>query len=252
VNEELGNRIQDAGIPEPLGTALVDLVREVSALLPALPEDRRDEILFLLDRVVEESTTPSIDDHWWEVALDLIAKSVRELGETGRPVAVAIEALVPLLRQHLGPYEGVTLREVRMDTVRLICRLSDTLTYPKKRYVATNAISLAQAHFNPYAWFRAIYAGRAPVGFLILENPDENQDYFLWRFMIAEPYHGRGYGRQAMERLIEYVKSRPGGTELVLCCGQGEGSPERFYLKLGFEHTGEKIGDEVVLRKRLT
>ena len=251
MSDEISNRIKDASITESLRTALADLAREVGSLLPALPDDQRGHVTFLLNRVIEEGTTLSIDDHWWEVALDLVAKAIHKLGETGQSATAAIETLIPLLRQQLGPYEDVTLREIRMDTVGIICRLSDTLTEPKKHYVATNAISLAQAHFNPYAWFRAIYAGKAPVGFLLLEDPDENQDYFLLRFMIAEPYHGRGYGRQAIERLVEYVKTRPGGTELVLCCGQGEGSPEGFYLELGFEHTGKKIADEVVLHKTL-
>ena len=34
--------------------------------------------------------------------------------------------------------------------------------------------------------------------------------------MIAEPYHGRGYGRQAVDRLVEYVKTRPGARELLV------------------------------------
>jgi diamine N-acetyltransferase len=85
---------------------------------------------------------------------------------------------------------------------------------------------------------------------MIVDN-DKDEEYFLWRFMIAETYHGRGYGRQAIERLVEYVKTRPGAKELLVSCGQGEGSPEGFYLKCGFEHTGEKLGHEVVLRLAL-
>jgi diamine N-acetyltransferase len=251
MNADTDRKIQDAEVPESLKTALTDLVQAVHLSLPDLPEDQRDPVSFMLDRVVEEGTVPDINDQWWEVALDLIAKGAYGLDEAGQAVRAAIDTLAPLMRQQLGPYEGVTLRDIRMDTVRTLCRLSDTLTWPKKNYVAPNAISLAQAHFNPYARFWAIYAGKAPVGFLVLEDPDENDDYFLWRFMIAEPYHGRGYGRQAMERLIEYVKTRPGGDKLVLCCGQGEGSPEGFYLKLGFEHTGGTIGDEVILQKTL-
>jgi diamine N-acetyltransferase len=69
--------------------------------------------------------------------------------------------------------------------------------------------------------------------------------------MIAEPYHGRGYGRQAIQRLVEYVKTRPGAKELVVSCGQGEGSPEGFYLKQGFVPTGEILEGEIVLRMAL-
>ncbi len=71
--------------------------------------------------------------------------------------------------------------------------------------------------------------------------------YFLWRLMIAGPHQGKDYGRKAMEHLIEYVRTRPRATELRVSCGEGEGSPEGFYHKLGFRRNGQKEGDEVVL-----
>jgi diamine N-acetyltransferase len=155
------------------------------------------------------------------------------------------------LRARLGPYDNVTLREINADTVYGICLLSDTLTEPKKYFVAPNAQSLAQAHFNKYAWFRAIYAGRAPVGFMMIVDDPDTPEYFLWRLMIAQPFHGRGYGRQAIQRLVEYVKTRPNAKELLVSCGQGEGSPEAFYLKQGFISTGKIDHDELVLRMPL-
>jgi len=82
---------------------------------------------------------------------------------------------------------------------------------------------------------------------MLYDDPDE-PTYFLWRFMIAEPFHGRGYARQAMLRLIDHVRTRPGATELQLSCGEGEGSPEGFYAKMGFTRTGKVMGDEVVMR----
>lgn len=82
-------------------------------------------------------------------------------------------------------------------------------------------------------------------------EPDEDKDgkpvYFLWRLMIAEPFHGRGYGRQAIQRLVDYVRTRPQANELLVSCGQGEGSPQGFYESLGFVLTGEVLDEEVVL-----
>jgi diamine N-acetyltransferase len=113
--------------------------------------------------------------------------------------------------------------------------------------VAPNAVSIAQAYFEPKAWFRAVYAGETPVGFVMLyDDPDEGE-YFLWRFMIAGPHHGKGYGRQALEQVIEYVRGRPGAVALETSCGQGPGSPEAFYRRLGFERSGKMVGDEVGL-----
>lgn len=155
-----------------------------------------------------------------------------------------------------GPEAEVTLREITAETVREICKLTDTLLPPKKYMVAPNAMSIAQAYFEPKAWFRAIYAGETPVGFLMLYDndglPDGEPEYFLWRFMIAGPHHGKGFGRRAIELLVEYVKTRPGATELQTSCGQGPGSPEGFYRRIGFEPTGEMVGSELGLRMALS
>ena len=143
--------------------------------------------------------------------------------------------------------QDVTLREITEETVVEICRLSDTLSEQQRRMVAPNARSIAQAHFSDKAWFRAIYAGESPVGFIMLYDDPEEADYFLWRLMIAGPHQGKGYGRKAVELLIDYVKGRPGATELCTSYVPIEGGPEGFYQRLGFEPTGEMEGDEVVM-----
>jgi diamine N-acetyltransferase len=48
---------------------------------------------------------------------------------------------------------------------------------------------------------------------------------------------------------IEYVKTRPGAKVLLTSCVLGEGSPEEFYLKMGFTPTGEIDEDgEVIMQ----
>ncbi len=144
------------------------------------------------------------------------------------------------------PESAVKLREVTEDTVRTICNLKVSET--QNRFVAPNAVSIAQAYFSRTAWFRAIYADDTPVGFLMLDKNTEKQEYFLWRLMIDERYQRMGFGYKAMELLIEYVKRLPGATEFLTSCVPGDGSPEGFYNKLGFTRTGEMDGAEVVMR----
>jgi diamine N-acetyltransferase len=86
----------------------------------------------------------------------------------------------------------------------------------------------------------------------MIGDDDETPEYFIWRFMIGEPYQGRGYGRQAIQRLVEYIKTRPGATELLVSCGEGPGSPKEFYLKQGFVPTGEVWDEEIALRMAIT
>ena len=73
---------------------------------------------------------------------------------------------------------------------------------------------------------------------------------FLWRLMIAGPYQGKGYGRKALDLLVRHLKAL-GIPELYTSCGQGEASPEGFYLKFGFIPTGDYYDDEIELVYRL-
>jgi len=144
---------------------------------------------------------------------------------------------------------AVTLREITADTLRPILQLR--VAPEQRHFVADNAVSIAQAHFSPIAWFRAIYAGETPVGFLMLADEPEKPCYYLWRLMIGAEQQGKGYGRQAVLRLIDHVRTRPGATELLLSYVPGEGCPRDFYRKLGFVETGELDEGEVVMRLTL-
>lgn len=145
----------------------------------------------------------------------------------------------------------VSLRKITSETVVQICKLSDTLSEQQRKMVAPNAISIAQAHFSDKAWFRAIYANEMAVGFVMLYDDSEKPEYFLWRLMIAGPYQGKGYGRKAIELLVEYVKTRPGARELSASYVPIEGGPEGFYRRMGFEPTGEVHDGEIVMRLTL-
>ncbi len=139
----------------------------------------------------------------------------------------------------------VSLREVTAETVRVICRLD--AGPGSENFVAPNAVSIAQAHFEPMAWFRAIYAGDEPGGFLMLEDDVENREYGLWRLMVDHRHQRHGYGRRAVELLIEYVRTRPGATALLTSYVPGEQGPAEFYRRLGFTPTGEVDEDGEII-----
>jgi len=116
----------------------------------------------------------------------------------------------------------------------------------QSKFVATNAQSIAEAHFEPTAWFRAIYAGEVPVGFVMLATLPAEGLYYVWRFMIDQRHQRHGYGRRAMETVIEHVRRQPNATRLTLSFVPDPNGPEGFYAKLGFVRTGEVDDGEVV------
>ncbi len=145
--------------------------------------------------------------------------------------------------------ENITLREITSETVWPIMKLN--VAENQKNFVAPNANSIAEAHFSKEAWFRAVYAGEEPVGFVMLYADEKKPEYFLWRLMIASEYQGQGYGYQAMALVIAHVRGLPGAKELLTSYVPGEGNPSPFYYKLGFEETGEIEDGEKVLRLEL-
>lgn len=151
------------------------------------------------------------------------------------------EAALPVTRE-----ATVTLREITEETVNAILNLR--VAKEQENFVANNAVSLAQAHFSKHAWFRAIYADETPVGFILLFDNSAEPTYYLWRFMLDERFQRLGFGSKAIGLLVDYVKTRPNATELLLSYVPQEGGPKGFYESLGFVHTGKEHGGELEMR----
>lgn len=150
----------------------------------------------------------------------------------------------------------VKLREITQDTVRVICDLK--VSKEQVQFVAPNSVSIAEAHFSKGAWFRAVYADETPVGFVLLAKVSREErarlgSHFLWRFMIDERYQGRGFGRKAMELVVQHLREESIAKALHTSCREGKGSPKGFYQKMGFRETGKKLDNgEQILKLEVT
>lgn len=140
----------------------------------------------------------------------------------------------------------ISLREVTAKSVRAVCALD--VSPEQRSYVAANAVSIAQAHFEPRAWFRAIYADETPIGFVMLHEDPEKEEYFLWRLMVDAAHQGQGYGRRALDLVADHARAQPGARELLSSYISGPDGPADFYRRYGFIETGDIEDGEVVIR----
>ncbi|NVD41148.1 GNAT family N-acetyltransferase [Ensifer sp. HO-A22] len=154
------------------------------------------------------------------------------------------------MSEHALPSDAeITFRRISALTVCDVCELSETLNEEQRNMVADNGTSIAEAHFSENAWFRAIYAEETLVGFIMLHQGSDWDDgidcpgVYLWRFMIARPFQGKGIGKKAIDLVVRDLKAR-GIRELYTSYGLGEASPEGFYTGLGFVRTGDSYGEE--------
>jgi diamine N-acetyltransferase len=147
--------------------------------------------------------------------------------------------------------DRVTLREITAETVRVVANL--TVAEHQRRFVASNAMSLAQALFAPEAWYRAIYLADEPVGFVMLSDQTlldpvpERPEVWVWRFMVDAKHQHLGVGRAAMRQVIEHVRTKRVVDALFLSFVPEDGGPEAFYRSFGFRPTGAIDDGEVVM-----
>jgi diamine N-acetyltransferase len=139
----------------------------------------------------------------------------------------------------------VELREITGETVRAICDLA--VGGDQGGLVAPNAVSIAEAHFQPKSWMRAIYADDDPAGFVLTYEDPEGEGYHLWRFMVDGRRQRSGVGRRAMELLLERWRGL-GADSASLSVVEGNDGAIAFYESLGFRLTGEREGGELVMR----
>ncbi|HEX2754066.1 MAG TPA: GNAT family N-acetyltransferase [Candidatus Limnocylindrales bacterium] len=117
--------------------------------------------------------------------------------------------------------------------------------------------AIADARACPRMW--AVHAGDTGelVGFVMISDnvPAETLaadddivgPYFLWRLLIDHRQQGKGYGGATIDAVVAYVRTRPDADVLLTSCKAGEGSPQPFYLRYGFEKTGEvKWGEDLL------
>jgi diamine N-acetyltransferase len=145
----------------------------------------------------------------------------------------------------------VSLREITFASVREVLALE--VDQRQRAYVASNATSIAEGHFNPGAWFRAVYSGEAPVGFIALVDPEvpgaisrgaiRPGEVLLWRLMIDHRYQRRGYARQALDLVRSHIRGQRGAVRLISSYVPGDDGPEAFYLRYGFQKTGRLRAD---------
>ena len=144
----------------------------------------------------------------------------------------------------------ITFRRITSANVSEICELSETLPDEQKDFVADYGVSIAEGFCSESAWFRGIYADENLIGFIMLHEGSDWDDGidcpgpYLWRFMIAKPYQGRGFGKRAINQVARRLRSR-GTRELYTSYGLGPGGPQAFYEKLGFTPTGGMFDEEV-------
>ena len=140
----------------------------------------------------------------------------------------------------------VTLRKVTNDTFRKCIELE--VREDQKHFVASNMFSLAEAQADDVSNPRAIYADEQMVGFIMYDFEPEEDRGHITRLMVAAEHQRNGYGRAAMQQVIDLFKANPDCKEIITSVVPENVAASGLYASLGFVPTGEVDEGETVLR----
>ena len=125
-----------------------------------------------------------------------------------------------------------------------------TLAPGQERFVSHPIRSLAQAYvYRNQCQPFGIYKEGRMVGYVMVIYDYDIPEYDIWHMMIDERAQGHGYGREALDRVIEYIRTKPFGdsSRVALTCNRDNVNARRLYEDKGFNPTGNEDEDEIEL-----
>ena len=87
------------------------------------------------------------------------------------------------------------------------------------------------------------------VGYVMVIYDYDIPEYDIWHMMIDESNQRRGYGRAALDRVLDYIKTKPFGSSnrVTLTCSRENIRALNLYKSKGFTETGAADEDEIEL-----
>ena len=152
----------------------------------------------------------------------------------------------------------ITLEKITHENL-CECIYDIEMTEEQENFVDSNAESLAEAYASitngGFATPYAVYDGDTMVGFVMytfadkpggdLSPPYTFPCYYIWRILIDKNYQGKGYGKQAIAKIIEEIKTMPHGkADRIYTSWAPSNIPSKsLFESFGFIETGETEGD---------
>ena len=142
----------------------------------------------------------------------------------------------------------ISLREITEEN--FIDAFHLKLADGQERFVSHPIRSLAQAYvYREQCQPFGIYEGDTMVGYVMVIYDYDIPEYDIWHMMIDESNQKRGYGKIALDRVLDYIKAKPFGSSnrVTLTCNRDNVQALNLYKSRGFTETGAADEDEIEL-----
>jgi diamine N-acetyltransferase len=166
-----------------------------------------------------------------------------------------------LYREISEEYEALVMdqlkiqyKEQKMIRLRAITEENFTQAFELKlaegqeKYVSHPIRSLAQAYvYREQCQPFGIYEEDTMVGYVMVIYDYDIPEYDIWHMMIDETMQGKGYGSEALDQVIDYIRTKPFGPSdrVALTCHRENAHAIKLYRQKGFTETGAEYDEEI-------
>ena len=140
----------------------------------------------------------------------------------------------------------VTLKAITEDN--FLDAFNLRLAPGQEQFVSHPIRSLAQAYvYREQCQPFGIYADGKMAGYVMVIYDDTIPEYDIWHMMIDASSQGHGYGSSALDRVIDYIRTKPFGDSdrVALTCHIRNTIAAKLYARKGFLPTGREEDEEI-------
>ena len=128
---------------------------------------------------------------------------------------------------------SVTLKDITQENFEELISLF--VDQEQEQFVASNLYTIAQMQFKEEKIAKGVYVDEKAVGLIAYDL----EDYDIWRLMIDARFQGNGYGRKAMEIVLDILR-KDSRLETARTCIVVENIAMRnLIVSFGFKENGK-------------
>lgn len=142
----------------------------------------------------------------------------------------------------------ITLRKITEEN--FIDAFHLELAEGQDKFVSHPIRSLAQAYvYREQCQPFGIYCDDTMVGYVMVIYDYDIPEYDIWHMMIDKTQQGKGYGKAALDLVLDYIKTKPFGSSnrVTLTCNKENPTAMKLYQEKGFVATGVEDEEEIEL-----
>ena len=146
--------------------------------------------------------------------------------------------------------------EINEENYEAVLKLKVTDEQNESKFIAPNVRSIADAYLYREAGDVFPYAVQdrdTVVGFVLLDEDEEEKEYMIWRMMVDKDYQDKGYGRAIVEKVMKQFEADDRFDVLIADYVKGNDVMGKLLESLGFEYGGfDEVSNEYVMKLEKT